>query len=277
MYTTLAASTSALGFPILSALIMVPLVGALALLWFGRSRPEWTKLVALIASITTGALSLWLLQAFDSADAGFQFVSLHEWIPAWGISWHLGVDGISLFLVVLTGVLFPLVIAGVDPHHDERPYLAWLLMLEAGVMGSFVSLDLFLFFVFFEIVLVPMYFLIGGWGYDQRVYAATKFFLFTMAGSAFLLVGIVATAMLSRASVGEITFDVVRLAEEGSLSVDAGRWLFVAFAIAFAVKVPLFPVHTWLPDAHTQAPTAGSVILAGVLLKMGTYGLLRFG
>jgi NADH-quinone oxidoreductase subunit M len=277
MYTTLAASTSALGFPILSSLIVVPLVGALALLWFGRSRPEWTKLVALIASITTGALSLWLLQAFDTADAGFQFVSLHEWIPAWGISWHLGVDGISLFLVVLTGVLFPLVIAGVDPHHDERPYLAWLLVLEAGVVGSFVSLDLFLFFVFFEIVLVPMYFLIGGWGYDQRVYAATKFFLFTMAGSAFLLVGIVATAMLSRASVGEITFDVVRLAQEGSLSVDAGRWLFVAFAIAFAVKVPLFPVHTWLPDAHTQAPTAGSVILAGVLLKMGTYGLLRFG
>jgi len=273
----LAASESAVAFPILTALVVVPILGAVAVLAFGRTRPEWTKLSALVASIATGALSLWVLQAFDTSDAGFQFASRHEWIPDWGISWHLGVDGISLFLVVLTGVLFPLVIAGVDPHHDERPYLAWLLVLEAGVMGSFVSLDLFLFFVFFEIVLVPMYFLIGGWGYDQRVYAATKFFLFTMAGSAFMLVGIVATALLSRDSVGGVTFDVVALAETGALSVTQGRWLFVAFAIAFAVKVPLFPVHTWLPDAHTQAPTAGSVILAGVLLKMGTYGLLRFG
>ncbi|NBO84788.1 MAG: Fe-S-binding domain-containing protein, partial [Actinobacteria bacterium] len=231
---TFAASSSELSFPILTSLVVVPLIGAVCVLSIGRMRSEWNRLVALVSTIATGALSIWLLQAFDSTDAGFQFVSRHEWIPAWGISWHLGVDGISLFLVVLTGVLFPLVVAGVTPHHEERQYLVWLLMLEAGVMGSFVSLDLFLFFVFFEIVLVPMYFLIGGWGYDQRVYAATKFFLFTMAGSAFLLVGIVATAMLSRDSVGEITFDVVRLAEQGSLSVTAGRWLFVAFAIAFA-------------------------------------------
>ena len=273
----LSSASSALAFPILTALIVVPLLGALAVLYFGRLRAEWGKAMALISGVTNAALSLWVLQAFDSTDAGFQFVSRHEWISAWGISWHLGIDGISLFLVVLTGILFPLVIAGVDPHHDERPYLAWLLVLQAGVMGSFVSLDLFLFFVFFEIVLVPMYFLIGGWGYDERVYAATKFFLFTMAGSAFMLVGIVATALLSRNSVGVVTFDLVTLAETGSLSISEGRWLFVAFAIAFAVKVPLFPVHTWLPDAHTQAPTAGSVILAGVLLKMGTYGLLRFG
>lgn len=272
-----AASTSALSFPILSALIVTPLLGAIAVLFFGRIREEWSKLTALVVSVTTGAFSLWLLSAFDANESGFQFVSQHEWIPVWGISWHLGVDGISLFLIVLTGVLFPLVIAGIDPHHDEREYLAWLLILQAGVMGSFVSLDLFLFFVFFEIVLVPMYFLIGGWGYDERVYAATKFFLFTMAGSAFLLVGIIATAVLSRDAVGGITFSVVELAESGALSVTQGRWLFVAFAIAFAVKVPVFPVHTWLPDAHTQAPTAGSVILAGVLLKMGTYGLLRFG
>ena len=190
--------SSALAFPILTGLVLTPLIGALAVLFFGRLRPEWTKLAALTSSVATGALSLWVLQAFDSTNAGFQFVSQHEWIPAWGISWHLGIDGISLFLVVLTGILFPLVIAGVDPHHDERPYLAWMLILQAGVMGSFVSLDLFLFFVFFEIVLVPMYFLIGGWGYDDRVYAATKFFLFTMAGSAFMLVGIVATALLSR-------------------------------------------------------------------------------
>jgi NADH-quinone oxidoreductase subunit M len=272
-----AASSSSLGFPILTSLIAVPVITSIAILVFGRFRAEWTKLAALVGSVATGALSLWMLASFDTSDAGFQFASRHEWIPMWGISWNVGVDGISLFLVVLTGFLFPLVIAGVDPHHDERPYLAWLLLLEAGVMGSFVSLDLFLFFIFFEVVLVPMYFLIGGWGYDQRVYAATKFFLYTMAGSAFMLVGIVATAFLARSSTGGITFDLVTLAESANFSVTTGRWLFVALAIAFAVKVPLFPVHTWLPDAHTQAPTAGSVILAGVLLKMGTYGLLRFG
>jgi NADH-quinone oxidoreductase subunit M len=189
----------------------------------------------------------------------------------------LGVDGISLFMVVLTGVLFPLVFVGIDPHHDHKSYLAWMLLLEAGVMGSFLSLDLFLFFVFFEIVLVPMYFLIGGWGYEKRVYAATKFFLYTMAGSAFMLVGIVATAFLARRDTGALTFDLVEIAEKANFATGTGRWLFVAFMIAFAVKVPLFPLHTWLPDAHTQAPTGGSVILAGVLLKMGTYGMLRFG
>jgi len=225
---------------------------------------------------------VWATQAFDTADDGFQFVSRHPWIEAWGISWHLGVDGISLFLVLLTGLLFPLAILGIDPHNDDpardKPYFAWLLLLEAGVMGSFISLDLFLFFVFFEIVLVPMYFLIGGWGYEGRVYAATKFFLYTMVGSAFMLVSILATVFIARNNgLGYVTFDLVELANEAEFAASTGRWLFFGFAVAFAVKVPVFPLHTWLPDAHTQAPTAGSVVLAGVMLKLGTYGMLRFG
>jgi NADH-quinone oxidoreductase subunit M len=239
-------------------------------------------LVASITSVATGAMSVWLMVEFDGDSGGFEFVSKHPWIEQWGISWHLGVDGISLFLVVLTGVLFPLAIMGIDPHNDDsardKPYFAWLLLLEAGVMGSFLSLDLFLFFVFFEIVLVPMYFLIGGWGYEGRVAAATKFFLYTMIGSAFMFVSIMATVFIaSRNGVEGVTFDLVEIAEHAEFAASTGRWLFFGFAVAFAVKVPIFPLHTWLPDAHTQAPTAGSVVLAGVMLKLGTYGFLRFG
>ena len=264
-------------FPILTTLIVLPAVGALLVALMTKRRPELVKLTAVLFTVATGALSIWLLASFESGEAGYQFESIHPWIEEWGISWHLGVDGISLFMVVLTGVLFPLAILGTDAHHDEKPYLAWILLLEAGVLGSFVSLDLFLFFVFFEIVLVPMYFLIGGWGYDRRVYAALKFFIYTMAGSAFMLVGIIATVFAARDDIGRLTFDLVELSEQASFSASTGRWLFLAFAIAFAVKVPIFPFHTWLPDAHTQAPTAGSVILAAVMLKLGTYGFLRFG
>ena len=271
-----------LGFPILSMLVFVPAAGALLITLLSKRRPEYMKLVAAITSVATGAMSVWLTAEFDRHDSGFQFVSKHSWIEQWGISWHLGVDGISLFLILLTGVLFPLAILGIDPHNDDpakvKPYFAWLLLLEAGVMGSFMSLDLFLFFVFFEIVLVPMYFLIGGWGYEGRVQAATKFFLYTMIGSAFMLVSIMATVFIaSRNGVGHVTFDLVEIAENAEFAASTGRWLFFGFAVAFAVKVPIFPLHTWLPDAHTQAPTAGSVVLAGVMLKLGTYGLLRFG
>ncbi|MGB0114826.1 MAG: NADH-quinone oxidoreductase subunit M [Ilumatobacteraceae bacterium] len=272
-----ASEAGSLAFPILTAIILVPAFGALLVALMPKSRPDLPKLVALLSSVGTFALTIWLMATFQSGEAGFQFVSMHTWIEQWGISWHLGVDGISLFLVVLTGLLFPLAIIGVDPHHDEKPYLAWLLLLQAGVMGSFLSLDLFVFFIFFEIVLVPMYFLIAGWGYENRVYAATKFFLFTMFGSAFMLVGIIATVAIASKDLGYTTFDLVAIAEGADFAASTGRWLFFAIAIGFAVKVPIFPLHTWLPDAHTQAPTAGSVVLAGVLLKLGTYGLLRFG
>jgi NADH-quinone oxidoreductase subunit M len=273
----LAAETGPVAFPILTALVLTPLIGSVVIALLPRSRPEFPKVVALLASVATAAMSFWLMASFETADAGFQFVSKHTWIDAWGISWHLGVDGISLFLVVLTGILFPLAIVAVDPHHDDKAYLAWLLMMQTGVLGSFLSLDLFMFFVFFEIVLVPMYFLIAGWGYERRVYAATKIFLYTMFGSAFMLVGLIATVAIASREIGFTTFDLVVIAEQANFATSTGRWLFFAFAIAFAVKVPMFPLHTWLPDAHTQAPTAGSVVLAGVMLKLGTYGLLRFG
>jgi NADH-quinone oxidoreductase subunit M len=264
-------------FPLLTTLIVLPAVGALVVGLLPNRRPEYVRPVGLLFAVATGALSVYALVAFKAGE-GFAFTSHHVWIRQWGISWSLGLDGISLFLVVLTGVLFPLSMLGSSAHHDEKPYTAWILLLEAGVLGSFLALDLFLFFVFFEIVLVPMYFLIGGWGYANRVYAALKFFLYTMAGSAFMLVGILATVFLFRkATGGPLTFDVVTIATSQQIGTSAARWLFLAFAVAFAVKVPIFPLHTWLPDAHTEAPTAGSVLLAGVLLKLGTYGFLRFG
>ena len=274
------AAVASASFPaVLTVLVLIPAVGALVLLSMPRTRPDLFKLVAFLASTLSAALAVWILAEFDAGSAAaYQFWDRYEWISGWGVSWQVGVDGLSLFLVVMTALIFPLAIVGVDAEHSPKPYYAWMLVLETGCLGTFVALDLLMFFVFFEIVLVPMYFLIGGWGHGRRAYAATKFFLFTMFGSALMLVAIVALAFLhSSASGGAVTFDLVAIAENQVLATNTARWLFLAFALAFAVKVPLFPVHTWLPDAHTNAPTAGSVILAAVMLKLGTYGLVRFG
>jgi NADH-quinone oxidoreductase subunit M len=265
------------GFPLLTALVVTPALGALVVALIGRTRNDLVKVAGLTTTVVTAALAAALVAGFKPGDAGFQFVSEHSWIEALGISWKLGVDGISLLLVALTALLFPLALLGPKVSRNQKSYVAWMLALEAGCMGSFLALDLFLFFVFFEVVLVPMYFLIAGWGHEERDRAAMKFFLFTLAGSAFLFVGILTVAFLHRAGTGDLTFDLIALAEGPVPIGPAAPWLFAAFAIAFAVKTPLFPVHTWLPDAHTQASTAGSVILAGVMLKLGTYGLVRFG
>ena len=273
-----AIETKGSGFPYLTVAVVLPAVGAAATGLVSRRRPELSRLVATLFAVATAALTVAILVAFKTGDAGFQLSERYTWIRDLGVSWHLGVDGISVFLVVMTGVLFPIAIIGAPPHHDDKPFLAWLLLLEAGCIGVFLALDLFLFFVMFEIVLVPMYFLIAGWGYANRRYAATKFFLYTMFGSAFMLVGLVATAVLHQRAGYDLTFNLVTIANhQGAIATTTARWLFLSFAVAFAVKVPLFPLHTWLPDAHTEAPTAGSVILAGVMLKLGTYGFLRFG
>jgi len=271
-------ASSAPSLPLIPAMILLPFAGAAIIALMPRSRPDLFRPVALLTSAATGALTIYMLVQFQTRRAGFQFVVDRTWIGDLGVSLHFGVDGISLFLVVLTGVIFPIAILGAKPHHDPKPYYGWLMVLMAGSIGVFCALDLLVFFVFFEIVLVPMYFLIGLWGYGERVHAATKFFLYTMFGSALMLVGLVSLAVLhQRAAGGPLTFDLVTIARDQAISTTAGRWIFLAFAVAFAVKVPLVPLHTWLPDAHTQAPTAGSVILAAVMLKLGTYGFVRFG
>lgn len=281
--TVLAAATSgggeaALGFPLLPAIILIPLIGGALILATPSRRIDAFKQIALLSSLISSALVAYLLIHFDKADAGYQFVVNHSWISDLGITFHMGVDGISLWMLVLNAIIFPIAVVCARVDENTKAYYGWLMLLQAASMGVFVALDLLLFFVFFELVLVPMYFLIGGWGHGRRIYAANKFFIYTMFGSAFMLVGVVATAVLNaRSAGGPLTFDIVEITTNQAIATSSARWLFVAFAIAFAVKVPLFPVHTWLPDAHTNAPTAGSVVLAAVLLKFGVYGFIRFG
>ncbi len=276
--STVMAEVASPSFPVLPALVVLPVIGTVIIALIPRTRPELHRATSIITAMATAAVALWVMWSFESGEAGFQFEVTQMWVSSLDIKFSLGVDGISLFLVVLTAILFPIALFAAKPDHDEKGYFLWITLLEAGCMGVFLALDLFLFFLMFELTIVPLYFLIGRWGHGRRVYAANKFFLYTMLGSAFMLVAIVATAVLASAGEGQsITFDLRRIATEGGLARDTARWLFLGFAVAFAVKTPVFPFHTWLPDAHTEAPTAGSVDLAGVLLKLGTYGFLRFG
>jgi NADH-quinone oxidoreductase subunit M len=261
---------------VLTALIVIPVVGAIVVALLPRRRAELVLPVGVGMSLIPLAVAGFLFAAFETGDAGFQFVEQAVWYAPWGISWSLGVDGISLPLVVLTTLLVPIALAAsTSIDHRVKEFVAYTLALEAGLIGVFLALDLFLFFVFFEAILVPMYFIIGIWGGERRVYAAIKFFLYTAFGSALLLAAIIGLAILNSQQTGAPSFAFSDFANL-DLSVGTERLLFAAFALAFAIKVPVFPFHTWLPDAHVEAPTAGSVLLAGVLLKLGTYGLLRF-
>ena len=266
-------------FPILTSIVALPIAGAVLLLFVRDEERNAAKVrnIALAVSALVFAETLLLWSWFDAGSGEFQFIERHAWIPSFGISYVVGVDGISLLLLVLTGFLTPLALLGSweSIHRKTRAFCIVVLLLESAMMGVFVSLDLFLFYVFWDAMLIPMYFLIGIWGYDRRVYAAVKFILYTMAGSVLMLIAILGLAYLHSTAEGGYSFDLLKLY---ALRVPPPLqfWFFLAFALAFAIKVPLFPFHTWLPDAHVEAPTAGSVILAGVLLKMGTYGLVRF-
>ncbi|HVG18264.1 MAG TPA: NADH-quinone oxidoreductase subunit M [Blastocatellia bacterium] len=272
---------------LLTFITLLPLVGVVALAFAGRGeRPnekaqKWT---ALIFALATFVISLALPLGFDPLG-GRQFETNVPWINAFnlGVRYHVAVDGLSLWLVVLTTLLVPLALVSSwnSIHYRVREFLIAMLALETGMIGVFVAMDMFLFYLFWEVMLVPMYFLIGVWGGERRVYAAVKFVIYTVVASLLMLAGIIALYYLHGQATGNFTFDIPTITDHVqnhalNLSPATQGWLFWAFGLAFLVKVPLFPFHTWLPDAHVEAPTAGSVILAGVLLKMGTYGLMRF-
>ncbi|MDP3909312.1 MAG: NADH-quinone oxidoreductase subunit M [Gemmatimonadales bacterium] len=257
----------------LTALLVWPLVAGLGVMVLPAPR---ARAAALVASLVEFAISAPLWWTFVP-DGGMQFLADYAWIPAWGIRYTVGVDGISLFMVLLTTFLMPLSVLGSWNIPRRQPaFFGLLLILTTGMIGVFVSLDLFLFYVMWEVMLIPMYFIIGVWGGDNRLYAAIKFFIYTMFGSLLMLVAILALYTAAGRATGTYSFAYTHLLSQATQPGPTAWWLFGAFFLAFAIKVPLFPFHTWLPDAHVEAPTAGSVILAGILLKMGTYGFLRF-
>lgn len=270
-------------FPYLSVLTFLPLLGAVLLYLMPGLNPKSdqhgkaSRCVAFALTFVNFLVSLRMLMDFQSSESGYQFVEQAAWIPNFGISYYLGIDGISIWLVLLATFLMPLVVLASYSIHDKvRGYLASMLVLETAMLGTLMALDVFLFYVFWELMLAPMYFIIGIWGGQRRIYATLKFVLYTVFGSLLMFVAIFYVVWRFYEQQGHLTFVLEELVRFTNLSLKEELWLFGAFALAFGIKVPIFPFHTWLPDAHVEAPTGGSVVLAGVLLKMGLYGLIRF-
>ena len=264
-------------FPLLSLILFTPLVGAIVLLFVNGQRTNLIRWIANIFATAGFLVSLPLWFQYDTQNPAFQFVERHEWIPSIGAEYFLAVDGFSSLMILLTTLMGVIAVLSSWTAITERlkEFYIFMLTLQVGMLGAFMALDFLLFFVFWEVMLVPMYFLIGIWGSDRRLYSAIKFFLFTLVGSVVMLLGILAVYFYNESVTGVYTFDVTQF-HNLSIPPDIQWWIFLAFFLGFAVKVPMFPFHTWLPDAHTDAPTAASVLLAAVLLKMGTYGFIRF-
>lgn len=264
---------------LLTYLLLTPIIGSILVLFFKKEQIKIVRWFALLISLIAFIISLIVYYNFDSTKSEFQFVHQVIWISSLNVSYNVGVDGISLLLVLLTTFLTPLTFLSTwkSVEKNIKMFTFSMLFLEAGMLGVFISLDIFLFYIFWEAMLIPMYFIIGIWGGERRIYASIKFFIYTMVGSLLMLVAIIWLAVYASEITGKFTTNLLELYKVGpTIPHQIQGWMFGAFFLSFAIKVPLFPLHTWLPDAHVEAPTAGSVILAGVLLKMGTYGILRY-